>query len=135
MARVGQAEVRSIAGLPDQAAPAIITAIPVASTLVTENLVGQGMTDATLKNIELFLAAHFATLSWEKGPLAAVQVGEATERYHDIYKAGFSSTRFGQQALLLDRSGILSDMSANATSPMRRAEFTVIGTPDVDPLE
>lgn len=135
MARVAQAEVRDIAGLPDTASAAIVAAIPVASTLVTENLVGQGLSVDTLRSIELFLAAHFATLAWEKGPLAAVQIGEATERYHDIYKAGFSSTRFGQQALLLDKTGILSDMSANASSPMRRAEFTVIGTPNVDPLE
>jgi hypothetical protein len=121
--------------LPEVAFAAAQAAIPVAATLVTENLAGEGLSEATLRSIELYLAAHFTTLAWEKGPLAAVQIGEATERYHDIYKAGFSSTRFGQQALLLDTTGILSDMSANAASPMRRAEFTVIGTPDTDPLE
>lgn len=126
MARVSQAEVRDIAGLPEQASPAITVAIPVSATLVNENLVGQGASEATLRNIELFLSAHFATLAWEKGPLASVKIGEAAERYHDIYEAGFSSTRFGQQALLLDQSGKLAEMSANASAPVRRAEFRVI---------
>src|SRR3972149_1678004 len=131
MARVAQSEVRDIAGLPNEAVLAIAAAIPVSATLVDENLVGQGISEATLKSIELFLSAHFATLAWANGPLASVKIGEAAERYHDIYKGGFSSTRFGQQALLLDKSGKLAAMSASATNPMRQAEFTVIGSPDL----
>jgi len=128
--RVTKAEVAAVAGLSEEAEPAIAQAVVVSATLVDENLAGTA-SEATLRSIELFLSAHFATLSWEKGPLAAVRVGEAQERYHDIYKAGFSATRFGQQALLLDKSGKLSEMSAAAMSPQRTAEFEVVGTIDM----
>lgn len=133
MARVTQAEVKAIAGLAETAAQAIVEAINVSATLVSENL--SGLSEATLRSIELFLAAHFATLAWEKGPLAAMRVGEAQERYHDIYKGGLSATRFGQQALLLDTTGKLAAISAAADKPAREAQFTVVGTPDTDPLE
>jgi hypothetical protein len=129
MSRVTSAEVAAIASLPNEASQTIISAMQVASTLVAENLTG--LSEATLKSIELFLAAHFSTLSWEKGPLAAITIGEATERYHDIYSGGLSATRFGQQAIMLDTTGALSEMSANAAKPMRRAEFEVVGTIDM----
>lgn len=131
MARVAATEVKAIAGLPEEAGTAITAAISVAATLVNENITT--LSEATLRSIELFLAAHFATLSWEKGPLASVRIGEAQERYHDIYKGGLAATRFGQQAILLDTTGKLGEMSKSADSPMRRAEFSVVGTvPPVD---
>jgi hypothetical protein len=118
-----------MAQLPEGAAPLIAECIFVSATLVSENL--SGLSEATMRSIELLLAAHFANLSWEKGPLAAVRVGEAQERYHDIYKGGFGATRFGQQAMLLDTSGTLAGMSAAADKPTRKAEFQVVGTIDM----
>jgi hypothetical protein len=111
---------------------AIDAAIAVATVMVDEILVGEGLSANTLKNSELYLASHFATLSAEKGPLAAVSVGEATERYHDIYKEGLNATRFGQQAMVIDPTGKLSAASARATKPMLQALFTVVGTPTED---
>jgi hypothetical protein len=129
MARVTSAEVAAMAGLPEEAAGAITQSIPVAATLVDENI--SGLTEATMRSIELLLACHFSTVSWQKGPLAAVRIGEAQERYHDVYKGGFGSTSFGQQAMLVDTTGTLSAMSAQADKPMRKAQFQVVGTIDL----
>ena len=132
MARVNQAEVLVTSGLDNATVfgAKVDAAILVATSLVDDQLLGLGYADAKLKNIELYLASHFAVLSSEKGPHAAIVVGEASERYHNIYEAGLASTRFGQQAMLLDSSGKLSALSAKAKKPMLEALFTTVGTPD-----
>jgi hypothetical protein len=109
--------------------------ILLATTLVDEQLVGQGMTAATLKNIELLLAGHFTLITTENGPLAKKMIDVAAEGYHNVYKAGFLSTRFGQQAVVLDTSGKLAEMSDRAQNPNKRnAEFLVVTSNNTDPL-
>lgn len=103
--------------------------ISVADTIVTENLSGQGLTPATLKNIELYLAAHFVLLTVENGPLAKKALGEGVEGYHNVYGPGLMSTRFGQMAILLDTTGILAGQAQAAAKPKLTALFTVVGTP------
>lgn len=100
--------------------------IATANLLVTEELAGQGLSDSRLKQIELYLAAHFASLILEKGPVASVSLGDAKDAYHNVYKGGIASTRFGQQALTLDPTGILSNLSAKASNPMLQAQFRVV---------
>jgi hypothetical protein len=101
-----------------------------ATTLVDEQLMSLGASAATLKNIELLLAGHFVLVTVENGPLAKKSIDVASEGYHDVYKAGFLSTRFGQQAVALDMSGTLAEMSSRAEKPnVRKAEFFVVGTP------
>lgn len=130
MARVNQAEVLTVSGLNDAAVfgAAVNSAIVVATTLVNDLLLGQNFNAAKLKSIELYLACHFSLLSAEKGPLAAVDVGDATERYHNVYSAGLNSTRFGQQAIVLDTSGKLAAVSAKAMKPTLEALFASVGT-------
>ena len=103
-------------------------AIKTANVVVEEYLVGKGMSEALLTQIELFLASHFLVLSVEKGPLQMDKIGEATERYHKIYAAGLNATRFGQQAVLLDRSNTLGALTSNAIKPMLPALFTTVGS-------
>lgn len=129
MARVATAEVAAMTSLPEQAAGLIAESINVAATLVNENITG--LSEATMRSLELLLAGHFAVLGWEKGPLAAVRIGEAQERYHDIYDKGLSATRFGQQAILIDTTGTLGEMSRKAEKPMQKAEFQVVGRIDM----
>lgn len=108
----------------------------IATTLVDENVVpsapltGTGtISNATLKFIELMLAAHFTLLTVENGPLAKKMVGDASEGYHHVYKGGFLSTRFGQQAVAMDPTGILAQLSDKSENPGRKsALFTVVGT-------
>lgn len=128
MARVTATEVRAIMGEPDSAI--VDPHISVATVLVDDTLLDQGLSDPTLKNIELYLSAHFALLTLENGPLAKKMVGEANEGYHNVYKGGLASTRFGQQALLLDSTGLLAELSDRAENPQRKtAQFEVVGTP------
>ncbi len=133
MARVTSTVVQGILGEP--LTTNVDFAISVATLLVDENLVGVGLSDAALVNIEGYLAAHFQLLTMENGPLARKTIGETSEYYHDVYKAGFGSTRFGQAAMMLDTSGTLSQLAALAEKPMKQALFTVVGTaPDRGPL-
>jgi len=125
VARVFNEQVLKVTGDPSSvdAEPAIA----VANLLVDELLGGQSLTEARLTQIELYLSAHFVSISQRDGPLAAQVLGEATERYFNIYGAGFSSTRFGQQAMILDTSGILAEESSRAQNPGKKdAEFQVI---------
>jgi len=103
--------------------------IAIATTLVDDNLVGQGLSEAALKNIELFLSAHFTLLTVENGPLAKKMIGEASEGYHNVYKGGLLSTRFGQQAVMIDTSGVLAELSDRSENPGRKtATLEVVGT-------
>lgn len=128
-ARVTTAEVLEITQYDTTAGGVVATCILAANAMVDDQLLGSGHSETMLKYIELFLASHFSVLSIEKGPLASQTVGDATERYHDIYKAGLGATRFGQQAMLLDTTGTLAGSSASAENPQLKALFTVVGDP------
>lgn len=103
-------------------------AVKVANVIVQEYLLDSGQSEALLTQIELYLASHFLTLSNEKGPLSSEKIGEAEDRYHNIYDAGFNATRFGQQAIMLDSSGVLEGMASAAIKPALTALFTTVGS-------
>lgn len=98
--------------------------IEAASLIVDEELVNQGLTEARLELIERYLAAHFLTLTEERGGLIKSSAGLASDTYADIYGKGFHSTRFGQQAVAFDTSGSLSKLSLS--SEKLSAEFKVL---------
>jgi len=126
-ARVTQDEVRTNTQSPATTDASI--AVRVANVLVQQYLMGKGVAEDLLTQIELMLASHFLTLSKGKSALGMDKIGEAEERYHNIYKAGLNATVFGQQAILLDPSGILGALSSNAINPMLPALFTTVGSP------
>jgi len=98
-----------------------------ANLVVNELLLSKGLSDDRLGLIETYLAAHFAVLSKEKGPLRRQRIGEAEEDYHQIYSAGFGATRLGQQAIMFDTSQTLAAQSDLASNPgIRSALFTVV---------
>lgn len=100
-------------------------AIALADTIISEDLASSGLSVQRLDNIKLFLAAHYATLSVEKGGLNKMTVGSASETYNGISDkyTGLNSTRFGQAALTLDTSG---GLLIQVQSTLQRAEFRVI---------
>ena len=83
--------------------------ITVANLMVTEDLVGKGLSDERLVQIELWLAAHFTVIHFEKGGLNRIRTGEASEGYSAPTRAGkgLEMTRYGQQVMMLDTTGIL----------------------------
>lgn len=96
--------------------------IAMANQFVDENLADVGLSANALKWIELYLAAHFVALTEEKGGIILNEVGEARERYSDIYDTGFRATRYGQQAIALDTTGTL----AKYGSARLKADFRVV---------
>ena len=121
-ALVTDAEVRAILDGVDPSL-SLTPFIDQADMFITEDLAGKGLTALRLKNIELNLAAHYYTISKERGGLTLQRIGEAEERYGgvDISYTGFKSTRFGQQALAMDTSGTLQSLDTT-----NKAEFGVI---------
>jgi len=96
--------------------------IETAGLLVDESLVGQGMSEARLKLIELWLSAHFVAIAEERGALTKSEKGDSNEEYEIIVGTGLNMTRFGQQAIALDTSGLLAEQA----STMKTAQFRVI---------
>lgn len=107
MALVSESEVKVLINTNKDVAAFIDTA----HLIVTEDLANSGHSSDRLKQIELYLAAHFVALAEEKGNISAKKVGEASERYAMTFDRGFAITRFGQNAIDLDTTGILRTMS------------------------
>lgn len=120
MPNVTAQELQGIIEVPTELdlAPFIATA----SLIVTEDLANQGLSAARLKQIELYLAAHFAAIKDEHGALKSSETLNAKETYGGSFTKGLNLTRYGQQAIVFDTSGIL----ANMAEPTKRAEFRVV---------
>jgi len=100
------------------------TFIAVATMMVDETLVGQGLTDARLKQVELWLSAHFVAVAEERGALTGSDKGDSEETYEIKVGEGLNMTRFGQQAIFLDTTGLLAEETVGAAT--KKAEFRVV---------
>lgn len=117
--------VRQLADLPSSASVTLF--ITQANLLVEEELVGSSLSEERLALVETYLAAHFAALTNEKGSLASTELGDAKDRMHNVYGKGFYATRFGQQAMMFDSTGKLTELAGKTELPaMRKAEFRVV---------
>jgi hypothetical protein len=124
-ARVSALEVREIVTLSADDDTILGSFVDTAHLLVDTYLIGGTCqhSDAILKKIELYLAAHFASLSEGDGTVKFAKMGDASESYEtDDIKDGLRSTRYGQTAIMLDTCGIL----ANMASAGLKAEFRVV---------
>lgn len=77
----------------------------------------------TLHDIDLLLAAHFTVIVEEKGALIREEIEGAEDAWADVYDPGLRSTRFGQQAIMLDTTGRLNDVGQVGRL---KAEFRVV---------
>lgn len=100
-----------------------------AALIRAEDLAGQGLSDARLNLIELYLAAHFFVIAEEHGGLTRWQNGTSEEEYQRVpnNSEGLRSTHFGQIAIGLDNSGTLTQMASTL-----KAEFRVINVNQED---
>jgi hypothetical protein len=105
MARVTYIEVAQI--VPSEISEDSINAfIETANIIVTERLTNVGYSDPLLKQIELYLSAHFC-LS-KSPPLKRRKIGDAEDEYVAYQSiVGLDTTQFGQTAMLLDTKNIL----------------------------
>ena len=128
MARVSATEVKEIIETDICDDTIIGNFIDTAHTYVEEHLVGGDceQSDAILKKIEMYLAAHFLSITDEGGALKFSKLGDASEAYDTgNFGDGLNSTRFGQTAVMLDACGILAGLA----STNLKALFDVI-TPE-----
>lgn len=122
VARVIAAEVKEIIDTDKSDQVVDDSFIQTATLMVDDALLSSSFSDAKLKQIELYLAAHFLCIAEEKGGIILDKYGDATQEMQEIYSSGIKSTRYGQQALVLDTSGILAARGAGTL----RAEFRVV---------
>ena len=114
--RVSEAEVKVI--LPT---PATITAfISIANRYVTEHLGSiASLSTAQLKDIELYISAHFAATTVERGAPRFEQTGDSRVSWEFKGGEGLNSTRFGRMAILIDSSGTLAKLSGQTVAEFR----------------
>jgi len=104
MAMVTSAEVKAIV---DTSITDLSSFIDTADLIVREDLLDKGLSNHRLRQIELYLAAHFTVLTDEKGGVVSERAGQASESYRRFEGDGLESTRYGMQAIALDTTKTL----------------------------
>ena len=124
MARVIPTEVKKIISVTKKTDLQVEPFITAANLLVTEELAGKGFTNARLKEIERWLAAHFLAIDEDKARVVEVGIGESRRRMGEntrgVLGETLKMTRWGQQAMLLDSSGTLSTLAT------QKARLTIL---------
>ena len=112
MARVTPAEVKAI--MEDYVDEnKLLPFINTAHRLVDETLKeSTDYSDDKLKDIELWLSAHFASSTLYRMPYRREALGTAVA-YKMSASSGLASTPYGEQALQIDDKGLLKDLSKN----------------------
>lgn len=104
--RVEQNEVRDIISTDRTDLQPFIIA---ANLLVTDILGSSELSTDQLKEIERWLSAHFVSISdGGSGEVIEKEVGEARIKYAVVTGKNLGATRYGQQTLFLDTTGLLS---------------------------
>jgi len=111
MARVTEAEVKEIIEV-DTSITDISAFITAANQTVTTKCTDSSLTDAILKEIERWLAAHFVAIRDTRR--SAEKAGSVGENFQYSLGLNLQVTMYGQQACMLDTSGALLAMSKGA---------------------
>jgi len=94
--------------------PMIEQCITTANAITDNTLSGQGLTEPILEQIELYLSAHFCSLKepqiYEEEWGGRDSIAKE-KRSKPLVGVGLNATWFGQQAIMLDTSGTLAEMS------------------------
>ena len=105
MARVTDKEVKAIirTNIED-----ISLFMQTAELIVTEQLVGKGLSDDRLSKIELYLSAHFVTLREQQ--LKSEKFGDSSESYQGETSTNLRASLYGQTAIILDTTRTLANL-------------------------
>lgn len=76
-----------------------------AHTVVVTRLDGYGLSESLLTKIELYVAAHFAMLSYPA--VERETLGPLSKKYVSKVDLGLNNSRYGQMALSMDPTGKL----------------------------
>jgi len=84
----------------------LVSFMTTANLIVNEDLGTSTMSAARLKQIELYLAAHFVAITDRRAQ--SESMGQASVDFRMPLGKGLDATSFGQQVKALDTTGILS---------------------------
>lgn len=102
-----------------QILPFLITA----NAMVTARLAASGLPDATLEEIEKYLAAHLASV---KSKFAITErIGEASITTGYKGGLGLDATPYGEVAKMLDTTGILATALSARTAKIEAIDFAL----------
>lgn len=106
--RVTDTEVKEIISTSINTTPFIITANNFVDNQVARSTAFAALNAATLKDIEMWIAAHLVYIRDPK--LKEEKIGDATDTYNVPYPQGdgLKSTPYGLQAIMLDTTNILA---------------------------
>ena len=102
--RVTSDEVKEIIETSLTDVGAFITA---ANLMVTNFLSGESLTDAHLKEVERWLAAHL--IAMRERQIQMTKTGESMDQYGGRFGKGLEFTQYGQQVLIMDTTGKLKN--------------------------
>lgn len=123
--RVSEEELLAILDVAtDGTGPYVLNFVEDAHLFVEETLISTGMTEARLKIIEKYLAAHLYTITKERGGITEEETGDSRAAYRKMTGTGLGSTPFGELALGADTSGKLAALSTSANA--KPALFRVV---------
>ena len=126
--RVTIAEVEQIIDLDSSISDAVVTVhIGIANRLVTNTCTADSLTAAILKDIELYLSAHFLAMGWQE-QTTMEKAGPVSESYAGKTGMHLDYTKYGQTAMMIDTSGALSSLNSGKRIV---ASITAIN-PDLD---
>lgn len=121
MARVTESEVKEI--IETDVTPLTVF-ISQAALLVSETLEGKGLSEARLKEIERYLAAHYLAATLD--PQARSEGASGTSvTYEGAQGMGLQGTRYGQQALVWDTTGTLRELNGQERRPRSGSSITL----------
>lgn len=107
MGRVTEQEVKQIITTTMNVLPFI----KAASIVVADRLSGADLSEETLKEIERWLSAHFLSVAQPQKKSQSIDGASETYAVPPVTNDGLKSTFYGQQALALDSSGTLANIS------------------------
>lgn len=85
--------------------------VAIAEAFTTQFLAGKGLSDAVLKEVQRYVAAHFLFVT-ETGVHEVLRIADVSERFTKSEKnPGLMDSRFGRMAVTLDPSGTLSELA------------------------
>lgn len=81
-----------------------------AGALTDDRLAGKSLPEATLKEVQRYLAAHLLFVT-DAGPHESLRVEDVSERFtKSAFLPGILDSRWGRMAVMLDSSGTLSSL-------------------------
>lgn len=122
-ARVTAEEVGKIIEYDVTLIPDITPFITTANVMVNSVCTSSILTEEVLKQIELWLSAHFVAVKDQR--VASEGVDTLSQSFQYKLGNGLKSTMYGQQACAIDFSGALSALAEN-TVPKTRIDFGAV---------